>query len=416
MITRRGFLVGSAASAAVTATAGVPGNGEKGSGAKCTWTRGHFQIHQIYTGRCESYFLVFPDGTTMLLDCGESNPHKMEVEKWGDKSVPILPDEGRGSGEWIARYVERVNPNGTDVDYMMLSHFHGDHVLGYPKAAVTLHFRHAIDRGWPDYNDPLPCPASPKWMGGCLAETKKLYAKLAKRDGLTVEKFRVGAKDQIRLLREPESFSDFSTFNLCGNGKVAMKDGSIYDMFAPEHARHKTLAYDENCMSLGNVFAYGKFKYFSAGDFFAAYGGKGWWQGKRVNVETILAKGCEPVSVAKANHHAAWACPKELVAALRPQVWTASVWWQLHCDKGTMMRLSDRTLYPGPRVLLPGVMCKERRESDKGLAYLADIPECVHTPSHIVIDVPPGGETFKVACLDPVDESCRMKNEWTFKV
>jgi len=37
------------------------------------WRKGHFQIHFIYTGASESMFPIFPDGTTMLLDCGDFN-------------------------------------------------------------------------------------------------------------------------------------------------------------------------------------------------------------------------------------------------------------------------------------------------------------------------------------------------------
>lgn len=37
------------------------------------WKKGQFQIHLIYTGVSESMFLIFPDGTTMLLDCGDHN-------------------------------------------------------------------------------------------------------------------------------------------------------------------------------------------------------------------------------------------------------------------------------------------------------------------------------------------------------
>ena len=39
------------------------------------WKKGQFQIHLIYTGVSESMFLIFPDGTTMLLDCGDHNAY-----------------------------------------------------------------------------------------------------------------------------------------------------------------------------------------------------------------------------------------------------------------------------------------------------------------------------------------------------
>ena len=102
------------------------------------WRRGQFQVHFIYTGACESLFLVFPDGTSMLLDCGE-----MDTLGLGWRAVPRLPDHSRLAGEWIARYVERVNPHGRDVDYMMLSHYHCDHAgsettYSFDKAGETL--------------------------------------------------------------------------------------------------------------------------------------------------------------------------------------------------------------------------------------------------------------------------------------
>ena len=431
-MTRREFCAGAAA---LTVTGGAAADNGAG-GYRGPWKPGHFQIHTIYTGMAESHLLIFPDGTSMLLDCGDTDPHRFFAERFGPKELPLLPSEERQAGEWIARYVKRMNPHGDKVDYMFLSHFHADHsggfyrhvkvrkdvlpegepyyLTGFALAAETLRFRHAIDRGWPSYDDPLPYPKGEKWMGGSLTVMRKVYRHLQTRDGLEVEKFRVGETGQIKMWHDPAAYPDFSVFNLCGSGKIAMRDGTIHDFLAADHAKCRECVYNENSMSLGNVFTYGKFRYYTAGDFTASDGRKGVWDGKRMNIESILAKACGPVSVAKANHHAGWSCPKDLVAALRPRVWTASVWWQLHCDKDTMTRLSDRTCYSEPRVLLPGVMCRERREKDAGMAYLKDVPEVAHTPSHIVIDVPPGGETYKVALLDPTDEKFRVKETMTF--
>ena len=86
------------------------------------WKKGQFQIHLIYTGVSESMFLIFPDGTTMLLDCGDHN-----AVGRGKLAVPVLPNPDRHAGEWISRYVRRVNPQKDYVDYMMLTHYHSDH-------------------------------------------------------------------------------------------------------------------------------------------------------------------------------------------------------------------------------------------------------------------------------------------------
>ena len=60
------------------------------------WTPGTLDIHQINTGRGNSALLIFPDGTTMLVDAG-----------WGGnpspRGTPPRPDGSRHAGEWIAR-------------------------------------------------------------------------------------------------------------------------------------------------------------------------------------------------------------------------------------------------------------------------------------------------------------------------
>jgi glyoxylase-like metal-dependent hydrolase (beta-lactamase superfamily II) len=86
------------------------------------WTPGTLDIHQISTGRGNSALVVFPDGTSLLVDAGatgsgvapETEPH---------------PDSSRTPGEWIARYVKRHLPDSAaGLDYAMLTHLHIDHM------------------------------------------------------------------------------------------------------------------------------------------------------------------------------------------------------------------------------------------------------------------------------------------------
>ena len=132
------------------------------------WHEGEYQIHFICTGVAEAILHIFPDGTTMLLDCGD-HPAVTRL----DLAVPVVPNPGRLAGDWIARYVKRVLPEGYQtkndlplIDYMMLSHFHSDHCgipvwvctnrerkglpgchrSGFALAAEQLAFGKAIDR------------------------------------------------------------------------------------------------------------------------------------------------------------------------------------------------------------------------------------------------------------------------------
>ena len=43
------------------------------------WKPGEFQVHFIYTGVAESMFWILPDGTTMLLDCGDHAAWTREI-------------------------------------------------------------------------------------------------------------------------------------------------------------------------------------------------------------------------------------------------------------------------------------------------------------------------------------------------
>ncbi|MBR0532225.1 MAG: MBL fold metallo-hydrolase, partial [Bacteroidales bacterium] len=241
------------------------------------WKNGHFQVHFIYTGVGESMFMIFPDGTTMLLDCGDHNAIGR-----GKLAVPVLPSPDKHSGEWIARYVQRVNPHHDKVDYMMLSHYHSDHggcsgfnagvarrdgkdypLSGFSQTAEWLSFGKAFDRCWPGYDDPIPLIDK---SADCVAHMKMFYEYLSKNRGLQIEKFKVGAIDQVKMLRSAGKYPGFSIRNICANGRIADKDGRIIDLYAERKTDHpKSL--NENGMSLGMIISYGPFKFFTAGDF-----------------------------------------------------------------------------------------------------------------------------------------------------
>ena len=404
MTDRRQFLAGLAAAGTLPLTAAP--------------SAGNLVIHFIHTGAGESVFFVFPDGTSLLLDCGGD-----AAINRGKYAVPVLPDGTRHNGEWIARYVRRANPRGADVDYLCLSHFHSDHagtpkwcagrasaadggyaLSGFAQAAQQLRFKTAIDRGWPDYRE----PALPFGQPEVLENMKRLYAHLARRDGLTVEKIRLGASDQIVPRQGPATCPDFSVRTVCANGKIALPDGTVRDVFGP-HCRRCDVA-PENAMSIGFIVTYGAFRLFTGGDFCDIFREKGAY----VCFDDDLADAVCRVDVAKVNHHGCDSMSRKLVAALAPRVWTAGVWDQYHMSDSTMALLSDRTIYPGTRLIAPGVYTAEHRLAAAGKPWLADLAPETFGGAHVVITVPPGGKTYTVEFFDAACEEPRKLGERRF--
>ena len=384
------------------------------------WKEGEFQIHFIYTGVAESLFLIFPDGTTMLLDCGD-----FDAAARGEKAVPILPDMSRHAGEWIARYVTRVNPAVTDVDYMVLTHYHSDHggsdqfyaekiirdgeeyaLSGFPQAAEILSFRKAVDRIWPDWDH------VPGADGDTVGHMQRFYRYMQAHRGLEIEKFRLGATDQFVQLHKAGRYPGFSVRNICGNGMIVSEDGVVKDLYAARKAAGKIIR-NENGMSLGMIFQYGKFKFFTAGDFSDRFKDP---DGTPRFIEDDLASVCSSVQVAKVNHHGHNSMSPKLVSALQPRVWVSCVWDQLHNLPPCMELLSDRSLYPGERIICPTIMPAERREVDGDAAWMKDIARPSYEGGHVVVNVEKGGGRYSVSYLSAQDESMTVRSVLHFKV
>lgn len=388
------------------------------------WKEDEFQIHFIYTGVGESMFFIFPDSTTLLLDCGDHNAIGR-----GKLAVPTLPGAYRHAGEWVARYVSRVNPHAKDVDYMMLSHYHSDHggcetfhagveewqgkpyyLSGFAQAAKTLTFHHAIDRCYPEPDDPLPLDGG--YDDGVVRHMRRFYDRMQQERGMTVEKFRVGDTNQLALLHQPQKYPDFFVRNLCGNGRIAAPDGTIRDLYAERISRSHPKSLNENGMSLGMVIGYGPFRYFTAGDF-----SDGWKleDGSRFEVEDAMAEVCGRVDVAKINHHGHYSMTEKLVRSLQAQAYVACVWDQLHCVDPVMARLADRSLYADDRLLCPGIMPVERRTEDAGKPWLDDVHPATYEGAHIVLNVPRGGKQFSITFLSANDEQMTVRSSVRFK-
>ena len=402
-----------------TGASGATGRGHSLVGKKLpAWRPGEFQVHFIYTGVAESMFWIMPDGTTMLLDCGD---HPACTR--GKKAIWILPHGKRHAGEWIARYVLRVNPAKSDVDYLMISHHHADHagmigwgagehewngrklsVSGVLQAADALKFKTCFDRGWPDFNDPIP---NDRFDTVSYPHLRDTFAYLMARDGLKMAKFEVGAVNQVAL-KNAAGFPGFTVTNITGNGKIRRRDGSVRDLYAEKHDAKRL---NENGMSLGLLVQYGPFRFYTAGDFFDVFKLP---DGTKRSIEVELAREVDPVDVAKINHHGHHSMSLPLVAALQARVWTACMWDQLHITADTLERLSSREAYPAPRLIAPAVFPPERRFEDAGKPFLADIAPESFDAGHVVLTVAPGGATYNIAYVTADDESMKVTGAYDF--
>src|SRR5262245_16158496 len=306
------------------------------------WSQGELDIHHIDTGRGNATFLIGPDGTTLLIDCGASNSEP-------DVSAPCRPDESRRPGEWVARYaLQHARSAGRDtLDYIIATHIHPDHVGDIPPGIVSnggngfvatglsqvdqfMPAAVVIDRSYPDYGAlrPLDAPFATNYLAWLDAR---------RRSGRRVERLDVGSDQQIRL-RDAERHANFSVRALAANGRVWTRMGSNSRSLFPDLA---TVPADdrptENVCSIALLVSYGRFSYFAGGDLAAdTRDGRLPW----MDVETPVVRAARRVEVAAANHHGYFdACGPEFTKVLDAQAYVISAWHVTHPGQAQIERL-----------------------------------------------------------------------------
>jgi hypothetical protein len=300
-----------------------------------------------------------------------------------------------------------VHPRGKDglIDYVVVSHFHGDHMGGLEELLRHVRVAKLFDRGWPDYKEPLA-------FEGPLATRYKIALKNhADQQGMKVERFRAGAADQIVLRHTATRFPGFEVRNLAVNGDVWTGEGT--------QVRPRFWAGvkpDENPCSAALRVRYGAFVYFTGGDMTgAAAGDARAWR----DIESPVAWVTGPVDVAILNHHGnSDGSTAFFLSVLQPRVAIAQVWASRQVDPDTWARLNSEQLYPGPRdVFSTNGMWDGRAEhiittfgEEIGRRHLENLKKLAASQGHIVVRVAPGGESYAVIVVDDSDESRRVKS------
>ena len=359
------------------------------------WQEGYMDIHTIATGRGDATFIVMPDGTTLMIDAGDNGKTK-------DKQHP---DTTKRAGEWQAVYMKHVMaqlPYNDKVDYAMITHFHDDHMgsirqmlpgeNGYGLSGITLvgeliGYDKLIDRAYPDYDFPSEknvANANKKFM-----DEYHKFVKYQKTQGMEMEKFDVGALNQIKMLYNPKKYrKNFEIRNLAGNGQVWTGKGTAAEK---QYSGDPTL-FDENVNSCAIRITYGNFRYFNGGDL----SGGNWpiYKSNERDMETPTAKVCGKVDVMKANHHGYYdTCNGFFMNTLSPDVVIVDARSDNHPVPSTMARMTDPHVWTEQGEFYITVDQARNKLGEELWSHFKPW-------GHIVVRVYEGGEKYQVFVLD----------------
>jgi hypothetical protein len=252
-----------------------------------------------------------------------------------------------------------------------------------------------IDRGFPDYNYPLPQQAP-------FALNYLRYIKSRVRMGEKCERIQVGRADQIRLVREPGQYTDFVIRNLAANGEVWTGVGDHTRQWFPDLQNLQKEDYPtENMCSVAIRMSYGKFDYFTGGDLTCdTEETEEAWR----DIETPVARASGPVDVAVTNHHAYFdAVGPNFVRVLQPRVFIVPAWYVAHPSIQPLRRMFSQQLYKGRRdVYATSVMAANRLVNNQFISKLKSLE------GHVIVRVPLGGREFHVIVRDNANDLDRV--------
>lgn len=377
------------------------------------WENGFFDIHHISTGRGSSAFLVFPDGTTLLIDAGDiSDTHPRTVSP---RNSIRRPDASRTTASWITDYIAQFMPAGKSpfLDYAVITHFHDDHfgewdetrprsskgpyrLTGITGVGDAIRISSLIDRGFT-----FPIDLNSREFRDrekddeyhiiqTLDEYRKFIDYYSAAHGLKHQSLRPGAKDQIVLRYEPKKFPGFIVRNIAVNGQVwtGYSDNDFVSTFQPGQYP------GENPLSTCLKISYGAFDYFTGGDI---SGMNALGESETFSMEANVAPVIGPVDVATLNHHGNRDSQSpSYVRTVRPRVWIQSSWSSDHPGEEVLRRITSTLLYPGPR----DIFTTDLLESNRQVIGERIDKNYRNMHGHIVVRVLDGGARYLVYVLD----------------
>ena len=378
------------------------------------WQEGYMDIHHINTGRGNASFILFPDGTSLVVDCGDMSETHPRV--LSERNAPAVPDHSKTPVQWVAGYICQFHPKGKDaiINYALITHYHDDHfgeidrlkkrhpeggylLTGITELGSLIPIKTLIDRGYDfpvDFKDEgvqkrLHLEQDPYSMLGTLQEYWKFIDYQSKANRFAHEKFEVGSSQQIRLEYKAQEYPAFVVKNLFANGEVCSETEGQTGHCVKQGEYH-----GENELSTGIRISYGEFDYYTGGDI----GGiDQFGQNDPNSMETKAAPVIGPVDVATLDHHGNRSSLNTFfVTCLRPRVWIGQSWSSDHPGMEVLNRITSEELYPGDRDLFVTAML----EANKVVIGPLIDRSYKSQSGHILVRVYPGGSHYSVFILD----------------
>lgn len=398
------------------------------------WAEGWLDIHSINGGRGESFYYIFPDGTTMLIDAAGAPPHELWVlADPTTGSLPSKPSADVSCGQVIVNYIRHFAPAVADgkIDYFMASHYHGDHIGAWRETWQTLYkwplhpVGDFVVNGLPDVGTQIPIVkiidrgdwgdaggrASADYYDDGGRKRYQNYLKFvewtASVNGTVRETMQVGRNDQIVMKHTPEKYPSFSIQNVAASGDIWTGSGTgvntTYVPSAAECLAHaKDWGINENIYSCAIHIKYGTFDYFTGGDI--QFTGKSSYAWKDIE-KPIAAAVNKKMEVMKASHHGTSNTNSaELTATFKPDFVIDGVWQSVQPNPATVKRFLSANPY---------VKFFATNMADSNLETLksegVSLDAFASTSGHIVVRVSPNLGKYWIFVLDDTNENYIIK-------
>ncbi len=382
------------------------------------WEKGYLDIHQISTRNGNASFIIFPDGTTLLVDAGDLDKDAFH-KRYPLKVSPSAFDKSYTTGRIIQNYVAKVYGKPIDnVDYFILTHFHSDHygevrndsplspTQLYHQTGVTelgdkIVFRNFIVRDYPERAQDL---MNDKFTEKNFANLLKFIEYQKNQKGMKLQKVKAGALNQIRPLHD--SIPQFSVRNIKTNNLVWTGIGQSVKSIFP-YSRLVKIENYENSLSAAFVIQYNNFKYYFGGDNTGLQDQDhpAWF-----DCETPMAKVIGKVNVMVTNHHGNRdATNRTFIEMLDPKVVILPTW----CSDQPGAEV-------GMRLISPNIGTRERDifvthyQADTSIGIGSWFEEKVKSKrGHVAIRVSPDG-SYKVYVLDDETSGLEIRSVYSY--